>query len=201
MLTSPNQQSASSAADPQQNETLADLYSFLALAMRYPDSSFLDQDYLRTFMMIIGQAGLMAEQDELRLIMANEENFLDSLQVEYTRLFINHIPQTIAPPYASVYMDGDYSLQGKYTEKIRDFYRGCGFDVTDNRIPPDHIQFQLAFLANLVQEDLFVQEQEFLTTLFRPWFARFLDTVFAEVEHPFYRVSLQLIDILTQEEQ
>ena len=184
-----------------ESETLADLYGFLALAMRYPEPSFLDDEYLAALVEILGQMGLVDEQNEIRHLMDSDPALLDNLQQEYTRLFVNNIPRTIAPPYASIYMDDDYSLQGKYTEKIRDYYRSCSFDITDTNVPADHIQYQLAFLAALAQEKMFVQEQEFLTSLFRPWFERFVEAVYTEVEHPFYRVSLQLIDILTQEEQ
>ncbi|WP_051309103.1 TorD/DmsD family molecular chaperone [Desulfogranum japonicum] len=181
--------------------TLSDVYSFLSLTMRYPNPEFLDRQFLETYVLLLKSLGWQEEAEQIQLLIFSSESCLDELQLEYTRLFINAIPKSTVPPYASVYMDGDGTLQGKTTEKIHDFYRNCGFDIADSSEPPDHIQHQLEFLAAIVKEKRFDEEEQFVKTLFRPWFKRFKEQVLREARQDYYIVSIQLIDFFTKEEQ
>ncbi|WP_028582911.1 TorD/DmsD family molecular chaperone [Desulfogranum mediterraneum] len=180
---------------------LSDVYSFLALSMRYPDAHFLDDQFLEAFAALLESLELKPQLEEFLLWRADSADPLEELQLEYTRLFINSVPCSTVPPYASVYLDGDRTIQGKTTEKTKDFYLSCGFDVIDSTEPPDHLQHELDFLAALTRESRFEEEELFLATLFRPWFAQFFEKCMHEARHPFYRVSIQLIDFFTKEEQ
>ncbi len=180
---------------------LGDVYAFLSLTMRYPDASFLDNDFLNAFETLLESMGLEDQLKELIKWRQQSSDPIDELQIEYTRLFINAVSSSTYPPFASVYMDGDGTLQGKTTEKIKDFYQQCGYAVENQAEPPDHIRFELEFLAALAHEGRFEEEEEFLTTLFRPWFERFIKKSIHEARHPYYRASIQLIDFFTQEEQ
>jgi len=182
-------------------DSIADLYGFLALSMRYPEQSFLTPAYLDTMEALLDSLDWQDEKTALEQWRTMESDLLTSLQVEYTRLFINAVPHVIAPPYGSVYLDGDASIQGKSTEKTRNFYREQGYDLADDSEPADHIRYELEFLAHLSRDNNFAAEEEFLKTLFRPWFRPFHDLVLEKARHPFYRVSVQLIDFLTKEEQ
>ncbi|WP_456384519.1 TorD/DmsD family molecular chaperone [Desulfolithobacter sp.] len=179
---------------------LADLYGFFALCMRYPDPAFLDQKFLTTFQDLLHSLGRDSQARETGTWLEQDSNPLETLQIEYTRLFINAIPHAIAPPYASIYIGGAGSLQGKITEETRDFYRQCGFDLTDETEPADHIMHELEFLAQLTREGRLEEAEEFLHRFFRPWFERFYQRVHNEAGHLFYRVSVELIDFFTKEE-
>lgn len=180
---------------------LSEIYGFLALTMRYPDSSFLDGQFLDAYETLLQSLEWEEEYADMQAWRAQTSDFLNELQIEYTQLFINASPGTTIPPYASVYMDGDRCIQGKTTEKTKDFYRSCGYEVTSSTEPPDHIQHELEFLAALAGENRQEEEALFLHSLFRPWFIRFLKHSIQEARHPFYRVSIQLIDFFTKEEQ
>ena len=180
---------------------LSEIYGFLALTMRYPDSSFLDGQFLDAYETLLQSLEWEEEYADMQAWRAQTSDFLNDLQIEYTQLFINASPGTTIPPYASVYMDGDRCIQGKTTEKTKDFYRSCGYEVTSSTEPPDHIQHELEFLAALAGENRQEEEALFLRSLFRPWFIRFLKHSIQEARHPFYRVSIQLIDFFTKEEQ
>lgn len=184
-----------------QTQPLADVYGFLALTMRYPDISFLTEDFLDVFEELLGSFDMTSEQEEIRTCRQQDSNLVDTLQVEYTRLFINGIPHIIAPPYGSFYLDGDYTLQGKSTRRARDFYREYGYDIADTSEPADHIRFELEFLAALTRDNELEAEEQFLKTIFRPWFTSFYKTVLDDKGHPFYQVSTKLIDMFTKEEQ
>ncbi|MEA2114973.1 MAG: molecular chaperone TorD family protein, partial [Thermodesulfobacteriota bacterium] len=128
-----------------QTQPLADVYDFLALTMRYPAPSFLTEDFLDVFEELLGSFDMLSEQEEIRTCRQQDNNIVDTLQIEYTRLFINGIPHIIAPPYGSFYLDGDHTLQGKSTKRARDFYRQYGYDIADTSEPADHIRLELEF--------------------------------------------------------
>jgi len=184
-----------------QTQPLADVYVFLALTMRYPDTSFLAEDFFDVFEELLGSFDMSSEQEEIRTCRQQDSNLVDTLQVEYTRLFINGIPHMIAPPYGSFYLDGDHTLQGKSTQRARDFYRQYGYDIADTSEPADHIRFELEFLAALTRDNELEAEEQFLKTIFRPWFTSFYKRVLDDKGHPFYQVSTKLIDMFTKEEQ
>ena len=181
--------------------TLSSLYSFLALTMRYPEPGFCNAAFFEAMTALLESLDWQAQNTSLHTWLAQTYDPLEDLRTAYTHLFITSAPRTTIPPYASVHIDGDGTLQGRTTERIRDFYRERGFDVADETEPADHIRFQLEFLAALAGEARFDDEDLFLQTLFRPWFERFQDRFMQEARHPFYTVSIQLIDFFTKEEQ
>lgn len=181
--------------------TLSSLYSFLALTMRYPEPGFCNAPFFEAMSSLLESLDWQTEQSSVRSWLDQTSDPLDDLRTAYTHLFITSTLRTTIPPFASVFMDGDGTLQGRTTERIRDFYRERGFDVADETEPADHIRFQLEFLAALAGEARFDDEDLFLHTLFRPWFECFQDRFMQEARHPFYTVSIQLIDFFTKEEQ
>jgi TorA maturation chaperone TorD len=181
-----------------QHQLLSDFYLFLARTMHYPENDFLNDDFLDAYEHLLEKLELHEERERMSSCRADDDNLLQTLQVEYTRLFINAVPHVIASPYASVYQKSDHDLQGKLTEKTRDFYREQGYDIADTAEPADHIRFELEFLAALVSKGKIKEEQQFLQQLFHPWFPLFRDRVLEGSQHPFYRISVQLIDQFTK---
>ena len=195
--TSIDQENASAS----EAATISTIYSFLALTMRYPDPAFCNDAFLGTMESLLASLDWQTELVAFHQWRVQPIDHLDDLRTEYTRLFINSVPKTTVPPYASVYLDGDGSLQGRTTERTRDFYRERGYDLADTTEPADHLSFELDFLAALAGEGKFEDEELFLRTLFRPWFERFQEKSIKEARHPFFKVSIQLIDFFTKEEQ
>ena len=153
-------------------ETMAQIYRFLAQSMRYPDSHWLNNNYWQLLQIILEKIQWSDKLAELIRARDASLNFLEDLQVEHTRLFINAVPHVVAPPYASVYFKGDGTLYGNIAEKTKAFYREKGFDLKQEDDLPDHIVYELEFLALLVKEDP-ESEKLFLDTLFTPWFTIF----------------------------
>jgi TorA maturation chaperone TorD len=181
--------------------TLSSIYSFLALIMRYPEPAFCNDQLFATMESLLESLAWPEELAAIREWRALPIDHTDELRTEYTRLFITSAPRKTVPPYASVYLDGDGTLYGRTTERTRDFYRERGFDLADETEPADHLCYELDFLAALAGEARFDDEELFLRTLFRPWFERFQEKSLQEARHPFYKVSIQLIDFFTKEEQ
>lgn len=181
--------------------TLQNIYKFLSLSMKYPESSWCNEGYISNCLAIMHEAGFRENAKELEKCLKESDNFLEDIQVEYTRLFINAVPLTIAPPFGSVYLDRDRNLHGPSTEKVQIFYRKQNFELVNPSAIPDEISIELDFLALLIANNKFVEEDEFLSKYFRPWFTQFQDLVIKESHHPFYKGLIRLIDFFTSKEE
>lgn len=194
----PNRPEQATSAVPAENlTTLAGLYRFCSQSMRFPAHQWFTKEFLDIFYQILDGAGDTDRKKELQMVFDSGIG-LEKLEIEYTRLFINGSPHTVAPPYASVYLDR--SLQGASTEKILSYYIEKGFRMCAGSDLPDSLVHQLEFLALLVERGDLQGEVYFLTQLFLPWFQQFLDRIVQEARHPFYRTVVLLIDYLTKEE-
>jgi len=180
------------------SEDIARVYRFLAQCMQYPDAEWMNQEFLNVLYNFLGSLEAVDEGVEIKKEIDNAEDFLEDLQVEYTRLFINAAPHVVAPPYGSVYIDK--ALQGTFAGKTLTFYRDKGFGMEEDADFPDHLTHELEFLSLLAEELDFAGEEEFLKKLFRPWYGIFQARVTEGAHHPYYRVIVQLIDFFTKEE-
>ncbi|MFA7383527.1 MAG: molecular chaperone TorD family protein [Desulfurivibrionaceae bacterium] len=179
---------------------MAEIYRFLARSLRYPDSSWLQAEYFSVLDAFLVGLGWDTEAAYLRRSISESVDWLETMQVEYTRLFVNAVPGVLAPPYGSVYLSDDGMLYGPSAEKTKLFYHEQGFDLVGEADIPDHLTFELEFLALLVEEGKSDEEELFLSRHFRPWFPKFQARVVCETHHHFYRVLVNLIDFFTREE-
>lgn len=173
---------------------LAEIFRFLAQAMRYPQASWFNDDFLSVYKELLGQLGWHEQQASLPAEVTDAG--LEEVQVEYTRLFINGVPHVIAPPYASIYIDG--TLNSVTAEKTREHYRKHGFDITTNEFP-DYLVTELDFMALREGEEEGASD-EFLQSYFRPWFAPFRDLVLKEAADPYIKSVVAVIDFFTRDE-
>jgi len=180
---------------------LADLLRFLGRSLEYPESSWLDRGYLDGFVNLLRELDWQQALDELQGLPVIPANLLEWLRIEHTRLFINGVPAAVAPPYGSVYRRGEGMLNGRSTEKTREFYRNQGFDLVSPNELADYLPLELEFLALLLDEDRREAAEEFLSVHFRPWFTIFASRVRQGAQLPFYRILIDLIDFFTKEEE
>ncbi len=180
---------------------IADIFYFLSLLMHYPEPSFFDEKFIDSLEQILVNLDVPEQQLSITNWRQNQEDPLTDCQLEYTRLFINAIPNMVAPPYGSYYLDGDMALHGKSTEKTRIFYREHGFDLINESEPADSLQFGLEFLSCLFREKQFATAETFLATLFLPWFEKFYRQASQGTKHPLYITTFDLIYFFTREEQ
>ncbi len=188
------------ASSPDESAHLADIFAFLALLMRYPEDTFFDDEFLDTLESLLIRLNLHQLHQKITVWRASVADPLLDAQIEYTRLFINTAPHLVAPPFGSVYLEGDKSLQGKSTEKTRDFYRQYGFDIVNAAEPADHIFLELEFLSCLYRQGEDEAADTFSRTLLLPWFYQFSQKITPELRHPFFEVSIQLITLFVKED-
>ncbi len=185
--------------DSSPSQDIASLYRFFAQCMQYPDPSWMNEEFFGVLYNLLGSLDAIDEGVEIRRAIEHSSDPIEDLQIEYTRLFINGVPHVIAPPYASVYMDK--SIQGSFALKTLQFYRekGCAMEASADL--PDNLVHELEFLSLLAEDKDFAGEEEFLSTLFRPWYKHFCPRVAKETNHPYYRMVVTIIDFFTKEEE
>ena len=115
------------------------VFKFLSLAFAYPNQAFLPE-LKRTADKISGNTAPF-----YALIAAFEKEEEESLQAEYTRLFINGYPHTPCPPYESVYLEK--RMLGEASVNVQAIYRE--WEITVDTGLTDHIATEFEFLSFL----------------------------------------------------
>ncbi len=187
--------------NPAEINLLPRIFRFLTLSMRYPAPDWLNNDYCAALHSMLEGLGWHGDIRELDDLIQADPDIIETLQVEHTRLFINAVPHVIAPPYGSVYIQGEGTIMNKSTELVRKFYRQRGFDLAPGNEIADHLGNELEFLGLLAESGEPADEDLFLQRFFRPWFGSFHDRVIEGADHHFYRVVVRLIDFFTKEEE
>jgi TorA maturation chaperone TorD len=126
---------------------------------------------------------------------------LDVLSLDFSRLFLGPY-KTHAPPYGSVYLDGERQIMGKSTLDVRNKYREAGLDIsTDFRDPPDHIAAELEFMYFLIFKEIqalenfdvdtttaYLEKQRvFLDEHLGAWVFDFAESIEDQAETDFYK--------------
>lgn len=99
---------------------------------------------------------LPCEKDLLAHLAAldpSDEALGTQVRSEYAELFVGPRPP-LAPLYESLYVGHPRRLLTEATRKVRDTYERCGLTVERrNRIPDDHLGFELEFMARLCERE------------------------------------------------
>ena len=126
---------------------------------------------------------------------------LEKLKIDFARLFVG--PYSLpAPPYGSVYLEGERKIMGDSTLDVQNRYRKAGVELSDNfRDVPDHIAAELEFMYLLVFKeiqalensdvdttiDYFEKQRSFLSEHLGAWAFEFADSIEKEAETEFYK--------------
>ncbi|MBI5578403.1 MAG: molecular chaperone TorD family protein [Deltaproteobacteria bacterium] len=79
---------------------------------------------------------------------------VEELAIDHARLFVGPFA-LLAPPYGSVYLEGDRRLMGGSTQAVGESYREVGLEVAAGfNGTPDHIAAELEFMHFLVVKEL-----------------------------------------------
>lgn len=153
-------------------------------------------------------AGIEALREFARTCVGHDARQVHSaLCQEFTALFVGPRPRTVHP-YESVYRDSlavggqtfQRLLMGESVDRVRAFWSEAGLQPQNPRnYPPDHIGFELGFLAYVGQEFQETGEQRcldlarrFLEEHVLPWVPTFCAELYALETACFYRGVAQL---------
>ena len=201
------------------------IYSFLGQAFSYPEAAFKDillkdgmWDELRAAddVLDIGTGQTIAEmQNFVSQYNDDAQKLLTDLQIEYTYLFINAIPNVPAPPYESVYF-GEGLLMGAPVSRVLHLYREAGLIISESYDAlPDHIGAELEFIFYLVQQETRAKQTDeretadtwrekqshFLSKHLLQWSSPFMIRVTQNARMPFYRLLAELSGAFFNTEQ
>ncbi len=187
----------------------SNVYGFLALVFRQePTAALLHEIKSAQFSDALASAGV--NLGEAFFASPNEE-LLDDLAVEYTRLFIG--PGRHVPPSEGAQREG--ALWGKATSRVASFVENCGFGyVPQFSDLPDHISVELEFMQEITKREAKAWKQEdraaarhwlrierkFIGEHLARWAPLFCEKVAQEAECSFYREMAVLTDSFIQRE-
>ena len=126
-----------------------------------------------------------------------QSEWVEALQVEYTRLFIGPLDPRVHP-YASCHLSLARSVISEETLAVRDAYARSGLVVERlNSLPDDHLGVELEFLFALTRaasdtdnpteaSALLAKRRDFVQRHCAPWFGKVADGIASECQEPFH---------------
>lgn len=124
----------------------------------------------------------------------------EELTVEYARLFVGPFA-LVAPPYGSVYLDGERTVMGPSTQATIAFYESEGLAKhADFSELPDHIAVELEFMYYLIYRQVEAldkgdteryqeyrqKKEQFMNTFVDKWVPVFCNTLKQGTQNLFY---------------
>ena len=128
-------------------------YRLLANAYYLPDQNLLDGfTKLGKYMeQICREAGKYVKKIQADIGKKDGARYLN---VDYAKLFVGPF-NLLAPPYGSVYLEGQRMVMGNSTVDVQNRYQKAGLDVdTKFKDAPDHIAAELEFMHFLVFKEM-----------------------------------------------
>ncbi|GBD91674.1 chaperone protein TorD [bacterium BMS3Abin04] len=123
----------------------------------------------------------------------SKEELLETLQVEYTHLFITSFPSLHAPMFKSFYYENE--ILGMSTEKVMDIYDKFNFHVSDDMAePPDNLAIMLEFVYRLSElENTYEDQISFVKNEILSWIEQLEEKINEAAEIPFYPFIINTI--------
>lgn len=126
---------------------------------------------------------------------------VEELAVDHARLFVGPFA-LLAPPYGSVYLEGERRLMGDSTLEVETWYRDAGLELADGfTATADHVAAELEFMYFLAAKELEAlhaadpasaahlrsKQRVFINRHLGAWLPDFTRTVEAQARSLFYR--------------
>ncbi len=126
---------------------------------------------------------------------------IETLKVDHARLFVGPF-LLLAPPYGSVYLEGERRIMSESSMDARNHYLKLGLDLGETfKEAPDHVCAELEFMHVLLCKgmetiqmddgdawvDTLYRQHSFLGNHFGAWMPQFTDQIIEHAETKFYR--------------
>mgnify|MGYP000907456492 CR=1 FL=1 len=181
----------------------ANIYKLLSLLYSPPTEEF---DEILT---LLGQNLQSLKPDLIPLVsgmksLSASTSMLQDLTIDHAKLFIGPF-DLLAPPYGSIYLDGQRRIMGDSTMEVLQFYRQAGLNLSNKfKQPPDHIVTELEFMYYLTaqyvttgNDQWLMKKEEFLNNYLSKWIMNFTDRIQESAKTTFYKnlacLTLELI--------
>lgn len=177
-----------------------DTYRLLANAYYLPNQSLLDSlvDLQKCMQQICRESAVPFKKMQAYIGL---KDGMANLTVDYAKLFVGPF-SLLAPPYGSVYMEGERMVMGNSTADVQKRYQATGLDI-DARFKdaPDHIAAELEFMHFLIFKEMEAADQldaegvikylemqrSFLEYHLGAWISEFTDKVVKNAQTDFYQ--------------
>ncbi|ACL19283.1 cytoplasmic chaperone TorD family protein [Desulfitobacterium hafniense DCB-2] len=179
--------------DTQELTQTANIYKLISLLYGSPTDAMEDVlSFLKETLTDI-RPDLIPIVSEMEKFFVGNTN-LEDLKLEHAKLFVGPF-DLLAPPYGSIYLDGQRRLMGDSTVEVLQAYREAGLTLSnDFKQPPDHIITELEFLYYLIAKHLETKDNKWLTMkdafnnkYLRPWIMDFANRIENNSKNKFYK--------------
>jgi putative dimethyl sulfoxide reductase chaperone len=180
----------------------ADCFRLLAVCFYQPEKDvFLQEGIFENLASLLKEvspdASAFAGEMEKVLLIACEVD----LNVDYAKLFVGP-NELLAPPFGSVYLDGERRVMGDSTMEVIKMYEEQGLTIDkDFRNLPDHITAELEFMYYLIFREIEALEKSdmaaalnsikaqelFLNRFLKPWIQPFCSKMREGADSGFFR--------------
>ena len=187
---------------------LTDLARFIAACYYEPETDFLEAGLFDSMGEAASHVDAELESLARQLGPAFEQQPLQELLVDYTRLFLGPV-QALAQPYASVWLSGTNQLMQAPTLDVMALYDQAGFEIdAEFQELPDHVAVELEFLYVLLWRENEARaagdaaalagtaavKRAFLGEHLGPWLGRFVLAMHDGAQTAFYETLAQLTE-------
>lgn len=182
-------------------KTRGDCFRLLSACFYQPQKEiFIQEEIFKNLEALLNQA----VPDAAAHVSAMEKAFLkyseEDLLVDYARLFVGPT-ELLAPPYGSIYIDGEKKVMGNSTMEVIKMYetQGLAMDGEFKNLP-DHITAELEFMYYLIFKEIealerseigkaieLINTQElFLNNFLKKWVKPFCDKIKQGTSNEYY---------------
>ncbi|OGB20787.1 MAG: hypothetical protein A3I66_19425 [Burkholderiales bacterium RIFCSPLOWO2_02_FULL_57_36] len=194
--------------DPDEATAREDLCRFLSACFYEPESEFAEEKLFDSMLVAATQVDPDLADHVRKLGAAFAAQDLETLLVDYTRLFLGPI-EALANPYGSSWLSAPVPTEDNPPLAVLDLYSAGGFEIDEEfRDLPDHMAVELEFLYLLTfksnearlaghADDLSAAdllERQFLGEHLGAWVGPFAAAVKAGAETAFYRKLAELTE-------
>jgi TorA maturation chaperone TorD len=178
-----------------------DCYRFLSACFYQPQKeAFIQEEFFKNLAALLRQVS----PDAAARVSVMEKAFLkyseEDLLVAYAKLFVGP-NELLAPPYGSIYLDGEKKLMGDSTMEVIKMYKEQGLSMdSEFRNLPDHITVELEFMYYLIFKEaealeksefdktlnLIKVQELFLDKFLKRWVKPFCDKIKQGADNEFY---------------
>ncbi|BAE86397.1 TorD/DmsD family molecular chaperone [Desulfitobacterium hafniense] len=182
----------------------ANIYKLISLLYGSPSNSMEEVLFLLKETLTDFRPDLLAILSEMESFFVGKTND-EELKLEHAKLFVGPF-DLLAPPYGSIYLDGQRRLMGDSTIKVLEAYREAGLELSDDfKQPPDHIISELEFVYYLIAKYLETKDNHWLTMkdafndrYLKPWIIDFTNRIASNSQSKFYqglaKLTLELVN-------